>query len=204
MTIKYYNDNAASFFAGTVDIDMSELHNKFISYLPEGALILDAGCGSGRDSLAFQKLGFAVEAFDASEALVKKASELTGIEVQLKQFHEVNEINKFDGIWTCASLLHLPRTELESSMRLLSNALKPNGVWYLSFKYGTTEREIDGRHFTDMNEYLLQKLVNSIGDLSVIEMWISMDKRPDRDEKWLNAIIGNAISRKFCNPLTCS
>lgn len=123
MTIKYYNDNAASFFAGTVDIDMSELHNKFISYLPEGALVLDAGCGSGRDSLAFQKLGFAVEAFDASEALVKKASELTGMNVQLKQFHEVNEINKFDGIWTCASLLHLPRTELESSMRLLSKAL---------------------------------------------------------------------------------
>lgn len=189
MTIKYYNDNAASFFAGTVDIDMSELHNKFISYLPEGALILDAGCGSGRDSLAFQKLGFAVEAFDASEALVKKASELTGIEVQLKQFHEVNEINKFDGIWTCASLLHLPRTELESSMRLLSNALKPNGVWYLSFKYGTTEREIGGRHFTDMDEYLLQKLVNSIGNLSVIEMWISMDKRPESDENWLNAVL---------------
>lgn len=189
MTIKYYNDNAASFFAGTVDIDMSELHNKLISYLPEGALILDAGCGSGRDSLAFQELGFAVEAFDASEELIKKARELSGIEVQLKQFHEVNEINKFDGIWTCASLLHLPRTELESSMRLLSNALKPYGVWYLSFKYGTTEREIDGRHFTDMDECLLQKLVTSIGDLSVIEMWISMDKRPDRDEKWLNAVL---------------
>lgn len=189
MTIKYYNDNAASFFAGTVDIDMSELHNKFIIYLPEGALILDAGCGSGRDSLAFQKYGFAVEAFDASETLVQKARELTGIDVQLKQFHEVNEINRFDGIWTCASLLHLPRTELESSMRLLSNALKPNGVWYLSFKYGTTEREIDGRHFTDIDESLLQKLVNSVGDLSVIEMWISMDKRPDRDERWLNAVL---------------
>ncbi len=189
MTIKYYNDNAASFFAGTVDIDMSELHNKFISYLPEGALILDAGCGSGRDSLAFQKLGFAVEAFDASEELIKKARELTGIEVQLKQFHEVNEKNRFDGIWTCASLLHLPRTELESSMRLLSKALKPNGVWYLSFKYGTTEREIDGRHFTDMDEFLLQQLVNRIGDLVVLEMWISMDKRPDRDEKWLNAVL---------------
>lgn len=194
MTIKYYNDNAASFFAGTFDIDMSELHNKFISYLPESALILDAGCGSGRDSLAFQKLGFAVEAFDASEGLVQKARELTGIEVKLKQFHEVNEINRFDGIWTCASLLHLQRTELESSMRLLSNAVKPNGVWYLSFKYGTGEREVDGRHFTDMDERLLQQLINSIGDLSVIEMWISMDKRPGRDERWLNVIMRKSKS----------
>lgn len=189
MTIQYYNDNADSFFAGTVDVDMSELHQRFTSYLPAGALILDGGCGSGRDSLAFIQQGFAVEAFDASEAMVRMASELTGLSVELKRFDQLSAVSCYDGIWTCASLLHVPRESLLESMRLLSRALKPNGVWYVSFKYGTSEREKDGRTFTDLDEQGLVSLVSDIDSLLIKDMWLTVDKRPDRDETWINAIL---------------
>lgn len=189
MTIQYYNDNADSFFAGTVDVDMSELHKKFTSHLPEGALILDGGCGSGRDSLAFIQQGYAVEAFDASEAMVARASALTGLDVQLKRFDQLGEYERYDGIWTCASLLHVPKANLHDSMNALYQALKPEGVWYLSFKYGTEERVKDGRSFTDMKESSLIILVGEIGKTEILDMWVTVDKRPDRDEKWLNAIL---------------
>lgn len=189
MTIQYYNDNADSFFAGTVDVDMSELHKKFTRHLPEGALILDGGCGSGRDSLAFIQQGFTVEAFDASEAMVAKSSALTGLDVQLKRFDQLEEYERYDGIWTCASLLHVPKASLHDAMTALYQALKPEGVWYLSFKYGTEEREKDGRLFTDMDESSLGTLIETIGGLEVSDMWITIDKRPDRDEQWLNVII---------------
>ena len=189
MTIQYYNDNADSFFAGTVDVDMSELHKKFTSHLPEGALILDGGCGSGRDSLAFIQQGYAVEAFDASEAMVARASALTGLDVQLKRFDQLGEYERYDGIWTCASLLHVPKANLHDSMNALYQALKPEGVWYLSFKYGTEERVKDGRSFTDMKESSLITLVGEIGKTEILDMWVTVDKRPDRDEKWLNTIL---------------
>lgn len=189
MTIQYYNDNADIFFAETINVDMSELHKKFTSHLLEGALILDGGCGSGRDSLAFMQQGFAVEAFDASEAMVAKASALTGLDVQLKRFDQLEETERYDGIWTCASLLHVPKTNLNDAMKVLYQALKPKGIWYLSFKYGTEERKKDGRSFTDMDELSLVTLVGEIGKTEILEMWITVDKRPDRDEKWLNVIL---------------
>lgn len=189
MTIQYYNENAEIFFAGTVNVDMSELHKKFTSYLPVGAIILDGGCGSGRDSLAFMQQGFTVEAFDASEAMVDKARALTGLEVQLKCFDQLEYSERYDGIWTCASLLHVPKSELLESMKALARSLKQGGFWYLSFKYGDTERTKDGRNFTDLNESLLLSLVAGLGDLEIADIWITVDKRPDRDEKWLNVIL---------------
>lgn len=189
MTIQYYNDNADIFFAGTINVDMSELHKKFTSHLLEGALILDGGCGSGRDSLAFMQQGFRVEAFDAAEAMVAKASALTGLQVELKRFDELTATERYDGIWACASLLHVPKSELLESMKALTSSLKQGGFWYLSFKYGDSERTKDARNFTDLNEPMLLSLVSDLGDLEVIEIWVTVDKRPDRGEKWLNAII---------------
>ncbi|SDJ51952.1 Methyltransferase domain-containing protein [Ferrimonas sediminum] len=189
MSTKFYNENAESFYADTVGVDMKELHQRFTNRLLAGARILDAGCGSGRDSLAFLKLGFEVEALDASEALVKKASVLTGLNVELKRFDEVTESSRYDGIWTCASLLHVPRAELPVSMKALASALKPGGIWYVSFKHGVLDRTKDGRQFTDLNETLLRALVAETGGLSMSEVWVTEDKRPERDDTWLNALL---------------
>lgn len=77
---------------------------------------------------------------------------MTCIEVRQQSFYELNESEKYDGIWACASLLHCDRNSLVEVLRCIFNALKPNGICYMSFKYGNTDREKEGHSFTDLNE----------------------------------------------------
>jgi SAM-dependent methyltransferase len=189
MSIQFYQDNADDFFEGTVNVDMSNIYNRFTQYLPSNAIILDAGCGSGRDTKAFLNMGYQLDAFDASSGLVALARKFTGIGVKLAMFDDVDAVNKYDAIWCCASLLHVKSAELLNTMGILSNALKQDGVWYVSFKYGNGERHKDGRDFTYMNENKLEKLIYELDGIDIQDIWITSDNRPDRNEKWLNAIL---------------
>jgi len=189
MTIQFYQDNADDFFKGTVNVDMNNIYQHFTKNLNKNTLILDAGCGSGRDTKAFIEMGYNVEAFDASSELVSRASEYTGIEVKHALFNDVDSVEKYDAIWCCASLLHVPEIELPETISKLANALKPNGVWYVSFKYGDSQRQKGGRSFTDINEKRLDELVSNLSNIDIDSTWITEDNRPDRDEKWLNAIL---------------
>ena len=161
-TIDYYNKHAEEFIASTFEVDMESLYQPFLAELPEGARILDVGCGSGRDTLAFKDKGYQIEAIDYSAELVKQDKELTGIEVRQQSFYELNESEKYDGIWACASLLHCDRDFLPEVMGHIFKALKPNGMCYMSFKYGNTDREKGGRSFTDLNEQQAHELIKQI------------------------------------------
>jgi len=189
MTIDYYQQNADEFFNGTINVDMSNIYQHFTNDLPTDSLILDAGCGSGRDSKAFLDMGYQVEAFDASSEMVKRASKYTGLDVKYAVFDDVTAIDKYDAIWCCASLLHVPEDDLPSTLASLATALKPNGIWYVSFKYGDSQREKDGRSFTDINEERLANLVNPLPHIEIKDTWITKDNRPDRNERWINAIL---------------
>ena len=186
--IYYYNQNADQFFDTTYQVDMTGLYQSFLRYLPEHASILDLGCGSGRDTLAFKNLGHQVEVIDYSEHLVAKARQLTGLPVQLDSFYELSVQEKYDGIWACASLLHCERDRLAEVLQKMLSALKPNGVIYMSFKYGDSDREKDGREFTDLNEQQAQELLAQFDQVSLVQQWITVDKRPDREEEWLNLL----------------
>ena len=63
-TLDYYDQNAEGFAAGTLDVKFTAIQDRFLGYLAPGALILDFGCGSGRDSRYFLSKGFNVEACD--------------------------------------------------------------------------------------------------------------------------------------------
>ncbi len=63
--MRYYEDNAEEYIRSTKDLDMSALYDQFLPHVPAGGLILDAGCGSGRDAKRFAEMGFRVEAIDA-------------------------------------------------------------------------------------------------------------------------------------------
>ncbi|WLS79504.1 class I SAM-dependent methyltransferase [Erwinia pyri] len=189
MNDDYYQQNAQRFYDDTVNVDMSALYEPFLAHLKPGARILDAGCGSGRDTRAFSDLGFEVKAFDASAELAERARQLTGRQVEVMRFHEMTAVEKYDGIWCCASLLHVPEKALPEVMALLVRALNPGGVWYLSFKYGCGEREKDGRRFTDMDEASLRKIVAGSG-VEIEKVWLTGDARPGREaERWLNALL---------------
>lgn len=189
MTLNYYQNNAQTFFDGTVNVDMSSLYQSFTRHLEPGAAVLDAGCGSGRDAKAFYEMGYQVDAFDASSEMVALAMQHSGLLVQHMTFTDIDVQQKYHGIWCCASLLHVPARELPAAMRKLADALKSAGIWYVSFKYGDTEREKDGRYFNDMNEINLEALLEAMPDITIETMWTTQDKRPDRDEMWLNALL---------------
>ena len=140
-TIAFYDEHADEFYAGTVGADIGELYDAFLPLLPDGARILDAGCGSGRDSRAFLDRGYEVTAFDASAALVEKASALLGRPVRRLTFQEMDYTEAFEGVWACASLLHVPRAEFDAVLARLARALVPGGVAFLSFKYGCRLRK---------------------------------------------------------------
>ena len=188
-TLDYYNQNAAAFIAGTVSVDFKETQDKFIDALC-GKQILDFGCGSGRDTKYFIEAGLDVVATDGSEEMCKCASEYTGIHVQKMLFQELDEKERYNGIWACSSILHLSKKELLPVIRKMCDALKDNGVVYTSFKYGDFEGERNGRYFTDFTEDTFDKFIKVIQELTIEEEWITSDVRPGRgEEKWLNLIL---------------
>lgn len=194
-TIEFYNRNAADFFNDTVGVDMSALHDRFLQKIPAGGLILDAGCGSGRDAGAFKARGYRIVAFDASSKLAELASHHLGQTVAVRTFADVDEVALYDGVWTCASLLHLPYDEIGDALRRLWIALKPGGALYLSFKEGQGERIKDGRHFTDLDEQTLRGLLAELSLVDRIECWQTSDQRPGRTEVWLNALVRRCPSQ---------
>ena len=189
-TLKYYNENAQSFASGTVSVKFTEVQDKFLEKLNPDAYILDFGCGAGRDTKYFLSRGYQIDAIDGSEQLCRIASKYTGIKVRQMLFQELDEKEKYDGIWACASILHLSRTELFDVLERMSQALKKNGIIYTSFKYGDFEGLRNGRYFTDFTEETFAVLISGIPSLSVEKQWITGDVRPGRgEEKWLNLLL---------------
>jgi len=189
-TLDYYNKNAESFVAGTVTVDFQQTQDKFLGMLTTSAYILDFGCGSGRDTKYFLNRGYKVDAIDGSKELCKIASQYTGILVKQMLFQELDEQEKYDGIWACSSILHLKKDELKRVFTKMAVALKSDGIIYTSFKYGDYEGERNGRYFTDFTIETFTKFIQEIKYLNLEEYWITGDVRPKRgEEKWLNLIL---------------
>lgn len=195
-TLDYYAKNAEAFAQSTLDVDMSALYQAFLPLLPsvnsdeqEKVHVLDAGCGAGRDALAFKNLGYKVTAFDACAELADIASFHLQQPVYVKTFRQMKEQAQYHGIWCCASLLHVAHHELPDRFTKLANALKPNGVLYASFKYGEGERQDGDRTFSDFTEDSITQLLAQSDMLSVNKVWTTEDQRLDRKGQiWLNVV----------------
>ncbi|MDE6918072.1 MAG: class I SAM-dependent methyltransferase [Lachnospiraceae bacterium] len=189
-TISYYNTNAKDFASMTVCVDFRAMQKKFTDLLPQDARILDFGCGSGRDTKYFLSQGYQVDAVDGSTAMCRLASEYTGIAVKHMFFEELAQVEMYDGIWACSSILHLPRRQLADVMNKMAAALREKGVIYTSFKYGTFAGERNGRYFTDMTQDTFAAFIAEIAPVTIEEQWVTFDARPERkEEKWLNIIL---------------
>lgn len=190
-TIKYYDENAKDFVEQTIGADLSALYKRFLSDLPCPARILDAGSGSGRDTLAFKKVGHEVVAIDASQEMVKATRSIAGEPVVHAEFLEYISEDLFDGVWACASLLHIPRHLLAQTLIHLAALLKNGGRMFVSFKIGNNEEVRNGRFFNNLDADQLRKILLDVPALEMEAWWITSDARPNRDEQWLNAILLN-------------
>ena len=188
-TTRYYDDHAEDYISGTAHVDMESLYRPFLALVPEGGTILDAGCGSGRDTKAFVDRGYRVTSIDASAKMVEATAQLTGTPAQQLRFQDLNSKDEFDGIWACASLLHVPLVETDDVLEIFAAALRTGGVCYLSFKEGDGERREGDRCFTDFTEDSLRERLKRRERLDIVRIWTSTDLRPSRgQERWVNAL----------------
>lgn len=189
-TLKYYDQNAESFAAGTVGVPFTDIQDRFLALLAPGGKILDFGCGSGRDTKYFHEKGFAVDAVDGSEEMCRYAREYTGMPVRKMLFAELSVAEEYDGIWACSSILHLPPDELTDVFKKMIRALKTDGILYTSFKYGDRAGMRNGRYFTDFTEESFEKYIRGIEGICIRMLWVTGDVRPNRgNERWLNMIL---------------
>ena len=169
-TLDYYNKNAKSYFDKTKKTDMDKQYEMFLKYVQPGGKILDFGCGSGRDSLRFHELGYKVYPIDGSIEMCKLAHQYTNLPVKCMDFSELSDIDYYDGIWACSTLLHVPRKDLLGILIKLRDALKQEGCLYASFSSGF-DREVykeDGRYFNDLSEERFTTISNDAG-LRIVE-----------------------------------
>ncbi|MDE5539544.1 MAG: RdgB/HAM1 family non-canonical purine NTP pyrophosphatase [Bacilli bacterium] len=157
-TLDYYNKNAELYFSKTIKAALQENYDTFLKHLKVGSYILDFGCGSGRDSLYFMEHGYKVRAIDGSREMCKIASNYIKQSVEEMKFEELNDIEKYDGIWACSSILHVPKEELPDILKKMVKALKSEGVIYASFKKGTGYEIKEGKYYN----YLIKEELSSI------------------------------------------
>lgn len=184
-TIGFYDADPEGYSAKTFGADMSSTRGRFLRHVAPGARILDMGCGSGRDSLAFHEFGYAVTPIDGSEGMCRIARENTRLEVRHMMFDDLDYESEFDAVWAFGTLLHLPSAELPDVLAKVRRALVPGGVLFMSFKEGTFEGDRDGRHYTDMTQDSLRALAESNG-FSVLDLWSDTD--PVSGIRWCNVI----------------
>ncbi|MGL5575568.1 MAG: class I SAM-dependent methyltransferase [Sarcina sp.] len=189
-TLKYYNENAQQFKADTINVEFEEKRNILLNYLKNGNKILDLGCGSGRDSKAFIEKGYKVVAIDGSEEICKIASKEIGSKAICQKFSEIDYNQEFDGVWACASLLHVEYEELSNVFAKVIKAMKIDGYFYASFKYGEFEGYRNERYFTDFTKIKFEEFIEQFSNLKVVKFKITGDARVGREnEKWLNIIM---------------
>lgn len=187
-TLAYYERCAEDYVAQTRHADMRALHEAFLARVAPGGRILDLGCGSGRDSKAFLARGYEVVAVDGAPALCARAAAYLGQEVVCARFENYQPEGIFDGIWACASLLHLPAPEIARVLARLAPHLSRDGWLYASFKYGSASGERGGRYFTDLTEDGLRALLVQVPELHLAATSLTQDTR-HRSQPWLNAYL---------------
>lgn len=139
-TRRYYETNANEYFRATYSIELSYLWSKLEERLKPGALILDLGCGSGRDLLHFSQRGFQAIGIDYSHNLTELAKSYSPQPVILGDFtHLPFKKGTFDAVWAIGSLLHVPRISLPAVLSAIHRVLKPDSLFLTSVKKGSGE-----------------------------------------------------------------
>src|SRR5271157_3715002 len=136
-----YNKTATEYAESHFDYpSMKKQYRDFMSYC-KGGIILDVGCGPGRDAKYFMMNGYRVIGIDYSEGMIKEAKrrvpegDFQKLDMRSLDFDR----HTFDGVWACASILHIPKSEVRSVLEEFKQILKPKGVLYVAVTKGEGE-----------------------------------------------------------------
>ncbi len=193
-TIAVYDMMAEKYAKKLNDYAPLPERERFISLLPNHAHILDVGCGPGRDADYFTANGSSVTGVDFSEKLLEIARLRVPQAIFYKQDFRSLRFSKqsFDGIWACASLLHLKRHEVPIVLNNFFQLLKSGGILFIMVKEGSGEADVAeelsfhlSRHFTYFQKEEVKHMVKDAG-FEVIEQYAynEKDRRPDHRDLW--------------------
>ena len=186
---EYYEKNAERYAAETFTADMSEQYRRFLPLLKNGAKILDVGSGSGRDACCFQKYGYQVTALEPSKNLCREIRKVFSGEIICCDIQNYHPMVQYDGIWACASLIHLQEEEILYFFVFFYRYLKDDGIVYMSGKNGIpTGKAEDGRYFLEFNEQLVEKILKVNKQLTAEQVWYTEDVRGRKEIRWMNVI----------------
>ena len=187
---KYYETNVKRYARETFSADMSEQYQRFLPLLRKQARILDVGNGSGRDACYFQKYGYQVTALEPSKNLCRESRKVFSGEIICSDLQSYRPDQPFDGIWACASLLHLREKEILHFFEKIDLYLKDNGLIYFSGKNGIpTGRAADGRYFLEFTEQLVEKILAANERMQLEELWYTEDVNGRQGFRWMNGIM---------------
>lgn len=190
MMSNYYESNAERYAAETISADMSEQYQRFLPLLKKGAKILDVGSGSGRDVCYFQKQGYQVTALEPSKNLGREIRKVFSGEIVCSDIQSYQPTERYDGIWACASLIHLQEEEVLCFFRKIDMYLNDSGIVYASGKSGISTGEVaDGRFFLDFTEQLVEKILTVNKQLKLEQLWYTEDARGRGELRWLNVVL---------------
>ena len=187
-TLATYNRYAVAFCNGTVDHDVSQNINALLEAIKGDGphVILDFGCGPGRDLCHFKSLGHEAVGLDGSSKFVAMARENSDCEVLHQNFLELElPPAHFDGVFANASLFHVPLSELSRVLGNLADTLKPGGVLLCSNPRGNNQQGwVDGRYgcFHDLDTW--RAYVTAQGFLE-LHHYYRPKGRPCAQQPWL-------------------
>jgi 2-polyprenyl-3-methyl-5-hydroxy-6-metoxy-1,4-benzoquinol methylase len=192
-TLEFYNKNAEEYFNQTIVGDVQENYDRFLKNLPSNAYILDFGCGSGRDSKYFIENGYRVKAIDGSIEMCKLASIYINQEVECMRFDQLNDVDIYEGIWACSSILHVEEEQLPIILTKMIHSLKKDGIIYTAFKKGTGHEIKEGKYYKYLTK---EELENTLSNLEVKAQIIDYFETLPSTKRVSNAIWANFIIRK--------
>lgn len=181
-TLQFYRSSAEA-YAGREITSRKVRLTAFLALLAPDATILELGCGAGGDTAEMLARGFNVQPTDGSPEMAEVASRRLGRSVGTLLFHDLDEVEAYDGVWANACLLHVPRDELAPILNRIWRALKPGGVFFASFKTGDAEgRDTLDRYYNYPTPEWLRETYASGG------IWSSVDVETGEvigfDNKW--------------------
>ena len=182
-TNRFYEDHAVEYFSWTFGAQTQFVLDRFLSHLPAKAPI------SGRDLKFFLSRGHCALGIDASTALVQMAAQHSGAPCEVARIESISYEDRFDGIWACASLLHLPRDAFRPALRCLNRALKRGGTLFMAVQEGQGEAILpDGRLYVYYSEDDIRKSLDAAG-LAVDELWTTRNSAEAVHQPvWINVI----------------
>lgn len=199
--IDYYNENADQYVEKTNGIEEVDcLREMFRRQLErhvevETPMVLDLGSAYGRDSNAFiQKYQWDVDSRDGSHRMAELADKMFGIDVKVENFLELDEYEKYDGIWAMSSILHLERCDLPIMFHKMFKALKQSGVIYTSFINDPSwimAYDHEGRRFLCFTPERLRDFVHSVFPNTYKKYTLDTFTSGHRDEKkgWVSMVM---------------